>query len=170
MWLVQKLREENNFEEVKRRFRDTLIIQFYLIFSIPFVLALSLHFQDNLVIRSFGENYGVVTILGIPAYLMYLSFRKDGVRNKFSIGFFAMSMTIMMSFVIFSHVSNILELLNIQEILTGYLSTGFSNPKIYNLVVDSVFAPIIVLWSIYCYRFFISVAGAWNSSLFKKAK
>lgn len=152
--IIQGLKNENDFKEIKHRYKASLFIDFTIILSIPFFFALIFPYQGNTTIDFLRGNYGLVTILALPIYFLLTDMTGDKVRDKITPGFFIMSWNFLMLWMIDKIISDFYLDLNLSDILSTYLPI-FSNKNFYAIFVDLSLAPILALYALFTYLILI---------------
>ncbi len=145
-----KLHSEYDWKEVKQRYKISLLIQFGIIVSIPWFLALTFPYQNYSWVNFFRDNYGLVTVLAVPLYLLALSTIKDELNQKATLVYFITGWNFLFNYMISTIISDAYLDINLSNLLSNNF-TFFNNLIMYDLFVDLTIAPIIVLYSLFGY-------------------
>jgi hypothetical protein len=155
-WLIQRLREENDLSDIKRRYKEALIIQFAIVLSIPYLLAFTFPYQGYVAIDLLRGNYGLVTILGIPIYLLIRSFKKDKVHPNANVVYLITSWNFGMFWLFDKVISDWYLSIDLPNILSANFPI-FESGYFYELVVDLTLAPPLVLYALFTYLIMVRI-------------
>jgi hypothetical protein len=164
--LIQELKNENDFSEIRHRYKISLLIDFALILLGPYFFALIFIYSVDLQVNFLKDVYGVVVVLAIPIYFLLADMKEDKIRDKITPAFFITSWNLIMLTMFDILVSNWVLSLNLPSLLSAYFPV-FSSQNFYILFFDLLMTPAYSLYALFTYLIMIRTISRRNVAISK---
>lgn len=165
--IIQELKNENDFAEIKHRYKISLLIDFTIILSTPYFFALIFEYDLNTKIDFLRDIYGIIIVIALPIYFLLADMKGDKVRDKITPAFFITSWNLVMLTVFDILISHWLLSLNLSSLLSTYVPI-FMNKNFYTLSIDLLMTPAYSLYALFTYIVMIRIIARRNVAVPKK--